>query len=60
MPKRDKLIVHMNFYHSFTLRQKFWPLKKFAFFGNQWKVAIYTGCQNNFIVKHPAHSEATF
>ena len=23
--------------------------------GNQWKVADYTGCQQQFIVQHPAH-----
>ena len=32
-------------YHSFTA----------IFVKIQWKVAIYAGCQNKFIVQHPAH-----
>ena len=32
-------------YHSFTVSKRVWSLNLFAFFGNQWKVAIYTGCQ---------------
>ena len=43
-------------YHSFTLSQTKLPLKKSAIFVKiQWKVAIYAGCQNKFIVQHPAH-----
>ena len=46
------LIIHQ----SFTLGQKNWPLKKNSIaFGNQLKVANYTGCQTKFTVKHLAH-----
>ena len=43
-------------YHSINLSPKNNAIKKSTiFFLNQRKVAIYTGCQNKFIVQHPAH-----
>ena len=43
-------------YNSFTLGKENLSLKKKGIFlGNQWKVADYTGCQQQFIVQHPAH-----
>ena len=43
-------------YHYFTLGPNFCPLKNIGiFFGNQWKMGKYTGCQQLFIVQHPTH-----
>jgi len=44
-------------YHSFTLSQKEFQLQKKCHLKkkNQLTVAIYTGCQNKFIVQHPTH-----
>ena len=41
--------------HSLTLSKKKFNSKNMPFFKNQWKVAIYTGCQNKFIVQQPTH-----
>ena len=43
-------------YHSLTLGQKIWSLKKIGIFlVNQWKVDNYTGCYKKNIVQHPVH-----
>ena len=50
---QEFILGRLIIYHSFTLDQKMWPLKKNSIaFGNQLKVANYTGCQTKFTVQN--------
>jgi hypothetical protein len=51
-------IIHIegfDYLQFFYFEQKKIAIKNGIFFGNEWKVALYTGCPNDFTVQHPAH-----
>ena len=64
MPTQEKYFLFIQefilggliLYHSFTLGQKVWPLRKLQNFGNLWKKGLFIqGVKNKFSVQHPPH-----